>query len=65
MNDSTWTWIAGSTTVNQTGVYGVKGHASTSNVPRARHLGLVWYDEVGQEVWLFGGLSDFPTNSTP
>ena len=55
MNDSTWTWISGSNTINQPGIYSVKGNASTTNVPGARNGAVVWYDSLREEVWLFGG----------
>ena len=51
---SSWTWVSGSNTVNQSGVYGTKGTAAPSNVPGAR-AGLVsWTDTTGN-LWLFGG----------
>ncbi len=31
-----WTWISGSSSVNQPGVYGTQGTATPSNVPGAR-----------------------------
>ncbi len=31
-----WTWISGDNSLNQTGVYGIKGTASTENKPGAR-----------------------------
>ena len=55
VNDSTWTWISGSGIVNQLGVYGEKGNASTTNIPGGRSDAVGWYDESTQELWLFGG----------
>jgi len=55
VNDSTWTWIAGSNTINQQGVYGEKGNASTTNIPGSRREAVGWYDSLRQEFWLFGG----------
>jgi len=55
MNDSTWTWISGSNTINQPGIYGVKGNASTTNVPGGRYGAVGWFDGSTQEFWLFGG----------
>jgi len=49
-----WTWIAGSDTVFQLGVYGTKGVASPSNVIGSRHGAVCWLDPHGQ-VWVFGG----------
>jgi len=39
MNDSTWTWVSGSDTAYQPGVYGSKGNASS----------------LRGGIWLFGG----------
>jgi len=55
MNDSTWTWISGSNTVNQLGVYGEKGKANTTNMPGSRFGAVGWFDSLRQELWLFGG----------
>lgn len=49
-----WTWISGSNTVNQLGVYGDKGVAAAGNVPGARTSGATWVDMSGN-LWLFGG----------
>ena len=51
---SQWTWMGGSDTTNQRGVYGTKGVASLSNVPGARQNAVSWTDNSGT-VWLFGG----------
>ena len=56
LSDSTWTWISGSTTSDQSGVYGEKGEASTENVPGARYSAVGWFDNTKQELWLFGGI---------
>jgi N-acetylneuraminic acid mutarotase len=50
----TWTWIAGSNTVNAAGVYGTQGVAATGNVPGARQSAATWTDSAGN-LWLFGG----------
>ena len=31
-----WTWVSGSNTANQAGIYGTRGTAAPSNVPGAR-----------------------------
>ena len=62
INDSTWTWISGSDSIDQPGVYGEKGNASSENVPGARYGAVGWYDSLRQEFWLFGGFGY--TNST-
>ena len=51
---SNWTWVNGANTVNQAGVYGTQGSASSSNVPGARETALTWTDSSGN-LWLFGG----------
>jgi len=49
-----WTWVSGSNTVDQLGVYGTKGAAAFSNVPGARSDAVSWLDSSGK-LWLFGG----------
>jgi hypothetical protein len=49
-----WTWVSGSSTVNQTGSYGTQGTAAASNVPGARQSAASWLDTSGN-FWLFGG----------
>jgi hypothetical protein len=44
-----WTWVAGSSTVNQTGVY-----TPMAPVPGARWSSAAWTDSSGN-LWLFGG----------
>ena len=56
MNDSTWTWISGSSTSKQPGVYGEKGVPSPDNHPSARQFATGCYDHIAQEFWLFGCL---------
>ena len=52
-----WTWMGGSNSGNQSGVYGTLGVASTSNVPGARYGASNFIDSSGS-LWLFGGLGD-------
>jgi len=49
-----WTWVSGAETVDQLGVYGTQGAASTSNTPGARVNANSWTDASGN-LWLFGG----------
>ncbi|MBN1698149.1 MAG: hypothetical protein JW881_11595 [Spirochaetales bacterium] len=49
-----WTWISGSDTGGQSGVYGTKGVASAANIPGARYGSISWID-VSDNLWLFGG----------
>ena len=55
MNDSTWTWISGSDSTNQPGVYDEQGSPNTSNVPSSRSFASGWCDDLRQEFWVFGG----------
>jgi N-acetylneuraminic acid mutarotase len=51
-----WTWIGGSSSGNQAGIYGTKGVASASNIPGAREAATSWTDCSGS-FWLFGGIA--------
>jgi len=52
-----WTWMSGSNTTGQAGVYGAQGVANSSNVPGARTVFASWKDISGN-LWLFGGAED-------
>jgi N-acetylneuraminic acid mutarotase len=49
-----WTWVGGSSTPNQEGVYGTLGVAAATNVPGGRTASATWTD-AGGHLWLFGG----------
>jgi N-acetylneuraminic acid mutarotase len=49
-----WTWMGGSGSVGQAGIYGTLGMPAAQNVPGARSLVASWVDANGQ-IWLFGG----------
>jgi hypothetical protein len=49
-----WTWVSGSNSVNQLGVYGTQGVAAATNVPGARYSSAAFTDRSGN-FWLFGG----------
>ncbi|MGA2534089.1 MAG: kelch repeat-containing protein [Candidatus Aminicenantales bacterium] len=49
-----WTWVSGSSTVTQAGIYGIQGTGASSNVPGARDAAVSWLDSTGK-LWLFGG----------
>jgi hypothetical protein len=49
-----WTWMGGSSTPNQPGIYGTQGVAAPGNVPGGRYHALSWTDSSGN-FWLFGG----------
>ena len=50
-----WTWIKGTNTTNQSGNYGTKGVASSSNVPGARGIGPASACSYNNKLYLFGG----------
>ncbi len=49
-----WTWIKGSATINQQGIYGVAGTPAPTNAPGARTSAAGCVDADGM-FWLFGG----------
>jgi N-acetylneuraminic acid mutarotase len=49
-----WTWMGGSSTESQAGVYGTMGTPGAGDIPGARFSSAVWTDKSGN-VWLFGG----------
>jgi N-acetylneuraminic acid mutarotase len=51
-----WTWMGGSDSANQQGIYGSPGVPSANNIPSARSGAVSWIDSSGN-FWLFGGLT--------
>ncbi len=51
------TWVSGSNTRYQPGVYGTKGQADPNNVPGARYRSVSWTGSDGN-FWLFGGIGN-------
>jgi N-acetylneuraminic acid mutarotase len=49
-----WTWVSGSTGVDQVGYYGTLGTPSASTVPGARQFSSGWID-ASNNLWVFGG----------
>ena len=49
-----WTWMSGSDSTDQAGIYGVQGVSSPANAPGARYAAASWRDASGN-LWLFGG----------
>jgi N-acetylneuraminic acid mutarotase len=49
-----WTWMGGSATGNQAGVYGILRTPSSTNIPGSRRYASSWIDKNGN-FWLFGG----------
>lgn len=57
INTNEWTWMKGANTVNQNGVYGIKGVSDPNTTPGARNeTAAEWVDNSGN-LWLFGGKS--------
>ncbi len=50
-----WTWVSGSNSSDQDGIYGTKGFYSTNSVPGARWGSITWLGSDGH-LWLFSGL---------
>lgn len=49
-----WTWVNGSTLVDQPGVYGTQGVTAANVMPGGRRASAYWNDIAGN-FWLFGG----------
>lgn len=49
-----WTWVKGDNTIDQPGVYGIKGVSNSNNKPGARYGSQTWVDANGN-LWLYGG----------
>jgi len=49
-----WTWMRGSTQINDAGSYGIKGIEDTTNNPPSRMIYCRWKDYQGN-FWIFGG----------
>ena len=49
-----WTWVSGSDTIDNIGVYGTLGTPDVSNTPGAREYSVSWIDS-SDNLWLFGG----------
>jgi N-acetylneuraminic acid mutarotase len=59
-----WTWVSGSSSPNQPGVYGTQGVAGPQTLPGARSGATATLDSSGN-VWLFGGLGFGSTGTGP
>ena len=49
-----WTWESGSSTGDNSPVFGSKGSAAAGNVPGGREYSVSWSNPAG-DVWIFGG----------
>lgn len=52
-----WTWVSGTSLMNQNGIYGTKSLPSATNNPGGRSQGVTFVDNAGN-LWLFGGLGN-------
>jgi N-acetylneuraminic acid mutarotase len=59
---ASWTWVSGSNTLRQAGVYGTQGTSSATTVPGARVGSTGWADGSGT-FWLYAGYG-FDTNAS-
>src|SRR5690349_1025735 len=50
-----WTWVDGSSHIEQWGVYGTEDVAAPENIPGSREAAATWTDANGN-FWLFGGV---------
>ncbi len=64
IQDGVWTWMGGSNTVGQLGIYGTLGKGSKSNIPGSREGSATWTDQTGN-LWLFGGYGTDAAPSRP
>ena len=62
MTTGYWGWVKGSSTANQSGIYGTKGIADPANMPGGRYFYVSWTDNLGN-FWLTGGYGNAATNS--
>lgn len=53
-----WTWMSGDSSIDQSGIYGTKGNAASTNKPGARTSTVSWTDSSGN-LLLFGGRSPY------
>lgn len=53
VNAQEWTWMKGSNTANELGVYGTQGMEDPANTPGARNGPNMW--SAGGSLWVFGG----------
>lgn len=52
-----WTWAAGSSSADASGVYGTRGTGSPANTPGSRWGATGWYEQSTAKLWLFGGVA--------
>jgi hypothetical protein len=57
INESIWTWMAGTNGRAITGVYGTKGVPDPANYPPCREDSTGWYDPRNNELWIHAGIA--------
>ena len=63
MTSLLWTWMSGSSTRNQLGIYGTQGIAAVNNRPGARLDHSMVIHSSGQLLFIFGGWGHAAANS--
>jgi N-acetylneuraminic acid mutarotase len=58
-----WTWVSGSNTGSQPGVYGTLGVPASGNAPGGRNHAISWTDSSGH-FWLFGGFGYYASGKS-
>ena len=53
-SNNMWTWVSGSNTGYQRGIYGTLGVPNITNIPGSRYGSVSWIDS-HDILWLFGG----------
>jgi N-acetylneuraminic acid mutarotase len=59
-----WTWVSGSNSANQPGIYGTLGVPASGNVPGGRFDSVAWMDSNG-DFWIYGGAGYDSTYNQP
>lgn len=54
ISSNEWIWVNGDKTIDEHGIYGIKGASNASNKPGSRYCSQSWTDKDGN-LWLFGG----------
>lgn len=62
ISTNNWTWIKGSSLINQLSTYGTMGTADAANTPGGRRFGGMW--EVNGKIYYFGGAGYAVATST-
>lgn len=60
---NTWTWVGGTSRLNEQGEYGNLGNPGANNLPGGRNMATAWLDGNGN-LWMFGGYGFSSRNQT-